>query len=42
MIYGYGLGTSFARDTGEGFVQDASGLRNEAGLRSGCEPQHLR
>ena len=24
MIYGYGLGTSFARDTGEGFVQDAS------------------
>jgi hypothetical protein len=24
MIYGYGLGTSFARDTGNGFVQDAS------------------
>ncbi len=24
MIYGYGLGTSIARDTGEGFVQDAS------------------
>ena len=24
MIYGYGLGTSFARDTGEGFVQDAA------------------
>ncbi|MGO8878253.1 MAG: hypothetical protein ACLPVO_04665 [Desulfomonilaceae bacterium] len=24
MIYGYGLGTSFARDTGEGFVQDAT------------------
>ncbi len=24
MIYGYGLGTSFARDTGNGFVQDAT------------------
>ncbi len=24
MIYAYGLGASFARDTGEGFVQDAS------------------
>ena len=24
MVYGYGLGTSFARDTGNGFVQDAS------------------
>lgn len=24
MIYGYGLGTSFAKDTGNGFVQDAS------------------
>ena len=24
MVYGYGLGTSFARDTGNGFVQDAT------------------
>ncbi|MFA6220779.1 MAG: hypothetical protein WC647_00545 [Desulfomonilaceae bacterium] len=24
MVYGYGLGTSFARDTGAGFVQDAT------------------
>ncbi|MCL5126657.1 MAG: hypothetical protein M1511_19620, partial [Deltaproteobacteria bacterium] len=24
MIYGYGMGASFARDTGEGFVQDAT------------------
>ena len=24
MVYGYGLGSSFARDTGNGFVQDAT------------------
>ena len=24
MVYGYGLGSSFARDTGDGFVQDAT------------------